>query len=146
MNQTFKWLNISQFTGAFNDNAFKMTAVIVLAKLLGQENLPTVLAICSALFVTPFLLFSNLAGTLADRFSKRNIIIASKWMEVVLLIIAIPTLLAPVAWGNGRRSGQRQASRVRRANGDGRLVADRHWPLHSTATCLIRDVRKRAVG
>ena len=43
MNQTFKWLNISQFTGAFNDNAFKMTAVIVLAKLLGQENLPTVL-------------------------------------------------------------------------------------------------------
>jgi acyl-[acyl-carrier-protein]-phospholipid O-acyltransferase/long-chain-fatty-acid--[acyl-carrier-protein] ligase len=98
MNQTFKWLNISQFTGAFNDNAFKMTAVIVLAKLLGQENLPTVLAICSALFVTPFLLFSNLAGTLADRFSKRDIIITSKWMEVVLLIIAIPTLLASVAW------------------------------------------------
>ena len=98
MNKTFKWLNISQFTGAFNDNAFKMTAVIVLAKLLGQENLAEVIAMCSVLFVSPFLLFSNVAGTLADRFSKRDIIIASKWMEVALLIIAIPALGASVAW------------------------------------------------
>jgi len=98
MKNTFKWLNISQFTGAFNDNAFKMTAVIVLVSILGDQSLPTVIAICSALFVIPFILFSNAAGTLADRFSKKNIIIASKWMEVGLLTISIPALLSGLAW------------------------------------------------
>jgi len=98
MKKTFKWLNISQFTGALNDNAFKMTAAIVLVRLLGQGSLPTVLAICSVLFVVPFLLFSNAAGTLADRISKRSIIIASKWLEIGLLILAVPALLSGLAW------------------------------------------------
>ncbi len=98
MKKTFKWLNISQFTGAFNDNAFKMVAAITLVKIIGPNSLPMVLAICSALFVTPFLLFSNVAGTLADRFSKRDIIMASKWMEAVLLLAAIPALLSGFAW------------------------------------------------
>jgi len=92
MKHTFKWLNISQFTGAFNDNAFKMTAIIALVAQFGRDNQSTIIAICSALFVIPFLLFSNAAGTLADRFSKRDIIIASKWLEVILLLLAIPIL------------------------------------------------------
>ena len=33
MKKTFKWLNLSQFTGALNDNAFKMTTIIVLIGL-----------------------------------------------------------------------------------------------------------------
>ena len=98
MKNTFKWLNISQFTGAFNDNAFKMTSIIVLTKLLGQGNLSLIIAISSILFVVPFLLFSNAAGALADRFSKRQIIVASKWMEIVLLVGCIPALLSHVAW------------------------------------------------
>ncbi|MDF7799908.1 MFS transporter [Pontiellaceae bacterium B1224] len=98
MKNTFKWLNISQFTGAFNDNAFKMTAIIILTKILGQENLPQIIALCSVMFVVPFLLFSNAAGVLADRFSKRTIIIASKWMEIGLLIGCIPVLFAGIAW------------------------------------------------
>ncbi|NLX26238.1 MAG: hypothetical protein GXY61_09815 [Lentisphaerae bacterium] len=36
MKNTFKWLNISQFTGSFNDNAFKMTTIIALVNLLGH--------------------------------------------------------------------------------------------------------------
>jgi acyl-[acyl-carrier-protein]-phospholipid O-acyltransferase/long-chain-fatty-acid--[acyl-carrier-protein] ligase len=98
MKTTFKWLNITQFTGAFNDNAFKMTAIIVLTKLLGQESLPGIIATCSVLFVTPFLLLSNAAGTLADRFSKRDIIVASKWLEIGLLILTVPALLSGAAW------------------------------------------------
>ncbi|MEE9369817.1 MAG: MFS transporter [Pontiella sp.] len=98
MNNTFKWLNISQFTGAFNDNAFKMTAIIALVKVLGASSITSVIAICSVLFVTPFLLFSNAAGVLADRYSKRDIIVVSKWMEVGLLLIAIPALLSGLAW------------------------------------------------
>ena len=73
MKTTFKWLNISQFTGAFNDNAFKMTAIIGLVNLMGDTQKETIIAICSALFVLPFLLFSNAAGTLADRWSNAEL-------------------------------------------------------------------------
>ncbi len=98
MKNTFKWMNVSQFTGAFNDNAFKMTIVIVLVNLLGPDSLPIVLTICSTLFVLPFLLFSNAAGVLADRFSKRDITVASKWAEVGLLLLAVPVLLSGLDW------------------------------------------------
>jgi acyl-[acyl-carrier-protein]-phospholipid O-acyltransferase/long-chain-fatty-acid--[acyl-carrier-protein] ligase len=98
MKNTFKWLNISQFTGAFNDNAFKMTAIIVISKLLGQQHLPQIIALCSVMFIVPFLLFSNAAGALADRFSKRNIIIVSKWLEITLLLVSIPVLISGLVW------------------------------------------------
>jgi len=94
MKSTFKWLNVSQFTGAFNDNAFKMATIIALVALLGDEQKEVIIATCSVLFVLPFLLFSNAAGTLADRISKRTIIIASKWLEVALLLLSIPCLLS----------------------------------------------------
>ena len=98
MKNTFKWLNITQFTGAFNDNAFKMTAIIGLVSLSGKGSREMVIATCTALFVIPFLLFSNAAGSLADRYSKRNIIIAAKWMEVGILLMAIPAVLSGAMW------------------------------------------------
>ncbi|MBN2163514.1 MAG: MFS transporter [Pontiellaceae bacterium] len=94
MKKTFKWLNVSQFTGAFNDNAFKMTAIIGLVNLMGETQKETVIATCSILFVLPFLLFSNAAGTLADRISKRTVIIVTKWLEIALLVLAIPSVLS----------------------------------------------------
>jgi acyl-[acyl-carrier-protein]-phospholipid O-acyltransferase/long-chain-fatty-acid--[acyl-carrier-protein] ligase len=97
MKNTFKWLNTTQFTGAFNDNAFKMTVIIMLTQLLGKASLPQIIATCSALFVVPFLLFSNAAGALADRFSKKQIIVASKWMEIGLLIGAVPAFISGTA-------------------------------------------------
>lgn len=98
MKKTFKWLNIAQFTGAFNDNAFKMTAIIVLIRLLGDGTREAAIALCSALFVIPFLLFSNAAGSLADRFSKRRIIIASKGLEIALLVLSVPAFLSGAVW------------------------------------------------
>lgn len=98
MTNTFKWLNWTQFTGALNDNAFKMTATIALAHLLGIERLSSIIALCAALFVVPFLLFSNLAGMLADRYSKRTIIVATKWLEVATLLLAVPAILSEQVW------------------------------------------------
>ena len=95
---TFKWMNLAQFTGALNDNLFKMTAIIALAQTFGTDSLPIVLATCSALFVIPFLLFSNAAGALADRFSKRSIIVAAKVAEIALMALAVPALLSGAAW------------------------------------------------
>ncbi len=97
MKNTFKWLNITQAIGALNDNAFKMVTVIVLFSQLHRE-LASTLTLASALLVIPFLLFSNWAGVLADRYSKRSIILATKWAELAILLLAVPALLSGLAW------------------------------------------------
>ena len=97
MTKSFKWLNITQAVGALNDNAFKMLAVIVLVSKLNYE-LSKTLALASVLLVVPFLIFSNWAGALADRFSKRSIIMMVKWVELALLVLAIPAVISGMAW------------------------------------------------
>jgi len=83
---SFTYLNITQFLGALNDNIFKLLIVYYFIQLDGIENSHTILAATGALFVLPFLLFSASSGTLADRFSKRNIIVFTKLLELVIMI------------------------------------------------------------
>ena len=97
MKKTFKWLNATQFTCALNDNAFKMLTVLYLSSAL-KNPLGQTLTMASVLLVTPFLLFSNWAGVLADRFSKRSIVIAAKWAELAILLAAIPAVLSGLVW------------------------------------------------
>lgn len=51
--------------------------------LKGQESSNTILSLAGAFFVIPFLLFASLAGTLADRFSKRTIIYLTRLLEIL---------------------------------------------------------------
>ncbi len=89
---SFGWLNITQFLGAFNDNAFRWLVFLLLVGLVraGEEGAPSksaVMANVTAVFVIPFLLFSHAAGILADRISKRNIIVFSKFMEAAVMAL-----------------------------------------------------------
>lgn len=97
MRTTFPWLNGVQAIGALIDNVFKMTTVIVLFKELNRD-LGSTLALASALLVIPFLLFSTWAGVLADRYSKRSLILAIKWSELGILLLAFPALASHQAW------------------------------------------------
>ena len=63
----FNRLNLAQACGALNDNLIKLLIVFYLVSQYGQERAATIAAIGSAAFVLPFLLFSALAGSLADR-------------------------------------------------------------------------------
>jgi len=45
------------------------------------------------LFVVPYLLLAAPAGWLADRFSKRNVIVACKVLEIVVMVIGVGSLL-----------------------------------------------------
>lgn len=83
---SFTYLNVTQFLGALNDNIYKLLLVFFFIQLEGIENSHRILSITGAIFVLPFLLFSNSSGTLADRFSKRNIIIFTKICELVFII------------------------------------------------------------
>lgn len=96
---SFTYLNITQFLGALNDNVFKLLLVFFLIDLQGEEKSSTILAKAGAVFVIPFLLFSTPSGKLADRFSKRNIIIFSKGLEVVVMFLGILSFLLKTPTG-----------------------------------------------
>ena len=86
---SFTYLNVTQFLGALNDNIYKLLVVFFFIQLEGIENSHRILSITGAIFVLPFILFSTSSGTLADRFSKRNIIIFTKICELLIIMGAI---------------------------------------------------------
>ena len=87
MSRSFNWHNATQFLGALNDNVFRWLMVFFLIGLLGDDKASSVTALTGVVFVIPFLFFTPLAGVLADRFSKRNIIVATKIAELVLMVV-----------------------------------------------------------
>ena len=86
---SFTYLNLTQFLAALNDNLYKLLVVYFFIQLEGVENSPRILALTGAIFVLPFLLFSASSGTMADRFSKRNIIVLTKTLEFVALALGV---------------------------------------------------------
>ena len=83
----FKAFLATQFLGAFNDNVFKLliicTAMNHLSSAAGKSYVP----LASAVFILPYLLFSGYSGYLADRFSKRLVMIGTKWLEVAVMLL-----------------------------------------------------------
>lgn len=83
-------LLISQFFGAFNDNAWKvMLFTLATRPLVNNGSFASssqLLATLSlVIFLLPMMLVSLPAGALADRMSKRSVIILTKGLEVVLM-------------------------------------------------------------
>ena len=87
MSRSFSWHNTTQFLGAMNDNIFKLFLVFFLTGLLGEDRKEEINYIAAIVFVIPFLLFIPFAGVLADRFSKRTIIVITKTAELVVMIL-----------------------------------------------------------
>lgn len=86
---SFTYLNVTQFLGALNDNIYKLLIVYFFIQLEGIEYSHQILASTGATFVIPFLLFSAFSGTLADRFSKRDIIVTTKILELVIMALGV---------------------------------------------------------
>jgi len=91
---------ITQFLGAFNDNAFRFALLMLVTYRLADQTAmgPESLAALSAgLFILPFFLFSAFAGQFADRYSKRAVIILLKGTECVLMgLAAVAFFLAEI--------------------------------------------------
>jgi acyl-[acyl-carrier-protein]-phospholipid O-acyltransferase/long-chain-fatty-acid--[acyl-carrier-protein] ligase len=89
----FWCLIAAQFQNAFNDNAFKNLLFFL---ILGM-NLPAVerdrlVLILGVVFAAPPILFSMSGGYLADRFSKRAVALATKSLEVGVMLVALAAL------------------------------------------------------
>jgi len=86
---SFSFLNITQLLTALNDNLYKLLLVFFLISLQGTEHSNTILSLAGAVFVIPFLLFAALAGSLADRFSKRSIIYLTRITEILTTCLGV---------------------------------------------------------
>ncbi|MBI3508290.1 MAG: MFS transporter [Chlamydiia bacterium] len=86
---SFYLLNATQFLGALNDNIFKLLVIYLLIHIKGPGAANSILSLAGAIFVIPFLLFSSGAGVMADKISKRTIIVATKALEVVVMFFGM---------------------------------------------------------
>ncbi|HLY75116.1 MAG TPA: MFS transporter [Planctomycetota bacterium] len=94
----------TQYFSAFNDNVHQMTVSLYLAAASGSHEgeAGKWQSLVQASFVLPFILFSALAGSLADRYNKRSVLITAKWLEVVPMSVSfLSTFLPPPLrfWG-----------------------------------------------
>jgi len=95
----FRALLVTQFFGAFNDNAFKLVVSLFAINVFVKQSGGTAyLSLPAAIFILPFLLFSTYAGFLADRISKHKIIIGAKVFELIIMALAFAALSTGNMW------------------------------------------------
>jgi acyl-[acyl-carrier-protein]-phospholipid O-acyltransferase/long-chain-fatty-acid--[acyl-carrier-protein] ligase len=96
----FLGLLVTQFLVALNDNMFRWLVIPIGKQLLrhqgykpedAQDIALTAGAIC---FLLPFVLLAAPAGYLADRFSKRNVMVGCKVAETVIMVLAVASILS----------------------------------------------------
>lgn len=89
-------MTATQFLGAFNDNVFKQLVLLIGAdyamhfQLKGDPYQSTALAV----FAIPFVLLSGIAGWLADRISKRTVVVAAKVAEIGIMLAGLLAFLS----------------------------------------------------
>lgn len=80
---------VAQFLGALNDNAFKYTLLLFALKSVETDDAKVMVSsLLTALFPLPWLLVSQWAGYLADRYRKDRVLQATKLPELALMIVA----------------------------------------------------------
>lgn len=82
-------LFVTQFQGAFSDNVLKNLVILM---ILGTQSVADEHRLgeqVTALFSLPFILFSMAGGFLADRLSKRTVMIGVKLFEIAVMLIAL---------------------------------------------------------
>ncbi|MCH8830433.1 MAG: MFS transporter, partial [Planctomycetes bacterium] len=87
----FAGLLVTQFLGSLNDNMFRWLAVPLAKPIVGDAE---ALSLGLACFTIPYLLLASPAGFLADRFSKRSVIVGCKLAEILIMALGVTAILA----------------------------------------------------
>ncbi len=86
---------IAQFLGAFNDNLLRSALVVLITYaadynvILPMDKPAVLVTLASALLVIPFILFSSIAGQVADRFEKARLVTYTKYVEILIMLTAL---------------------------------------------------------
>lgn len=86
---SFVALNSTQFLAALNDNLYKLLLVFFVIGIEGSEHSNTILSLAGAIFVIPFIVFASIAGTIADRYSKRTVIYLTRIFEILSMGLGV---------------------------------------------------------
>jgi acyl-[acyl-carrier-protein]-phospholipid O-acyltransferase/long-chain-fatty-acid--[acyl-carrier-protein] ligase len=88
----------TQFQESFSDLAYRWLVISFVTHMAvdAETTQEYLKALAGILFAAPFVLFSPTGGFLADRFSKRLVILGTKFAEILVMGIA----LAGLALGN----------------------------------------------
>ena len=83
-------LFVTQFLGAFNDNLYKTAMLFLITyHLLAHrpEDAAVMVTLAGGLFILPFVLFSSLAGELADSVDKARVVRIVKLAEIAIMAV-----------------------------------------------------------
>lgn len=84
-------LFVTQFLGAFNDNLFKNSLVILITYGLTTQSVANpnqLITLAAGLFILPFFLLSALAGQLADKYDRATLARFIKLAEIGIVCLA----------------------------------------------------------
>ena len=86
---------VTQFLGAFNDNLFRtsMVMLVIYGIYRDAEQEATFSAIAGGLFIAPFFLLSALSGQLADAHDKARIVRIVKNAEILIMVAGAAGLI-----------------------------------------------------
>lgn len=90
MNRSFWSLVVAQCQVFINDNAAKLTLMALAIAVLPREQSVPLKSFLAGLVILPFVLLSPAVGWLVDRYSKRDVLLYSQWLQlgVMLLLLA----------------------------------------------------------
>jgi acyl-[acyl-carrier-protein]-phospholipid O-acyltransferase / long-chain-fatty-acid--[acyl-carrier-protein] ligase len=91
----------TQFLAAMNDNVFRNALVVLMTYKLAQQwglDARLLVTLAGGLFIVPFFLFSSLAGQLADKFEKTQLIRRLKLVEIFLMLLAAAAFYSAQLW------------------------------------------------
>ncbi len=86
---SFQGLLWTQWLTAINDNVFRWFVIGVGKDQFAREDQAVLLIVGSAFFIVPYILFASVAGWLADRYMKRNVIIGCKIAEIAIMVLGV---------------------------------------------------------
>ena len=89
-NRGFIAMCVTQFTVAFNDNAFRWLLVPIGKAYIDGDFIRSLGAF---FLLVPFLLWTSIAGYVTDRFSRRSVMIWAKLIEMILLAAAVGVIM-----------------------------------------------------
>src|SRR5215204_1219242 len=85
---SFIGLLVTQFLGVANDNILRWLVIGIGKEYVDKQHISAVLAVGSGCLVLPYLILAAPAGYLADRYSKRSVIVGCKLAEIAIMALA----------------------------------------------------------